>query len=116
MLQGFLVLLLFQMLGEALAALSGAPIPGPVIGMLCLFIALRLRGRASEDLQRTSQALIQHLSLLFLPAGVGIFFLPAALQSQWLAIGAAMMGGTLLTMLLSAALLKYLAGQKGTGT
>lgn len=115
MIQGILVLLTFQLLGETITSLTNAPVPGPVIGMLLLFIALRLRQRVSQGLQATSHGLIQHLSLLFLPAGVGFFFLPASVQQQWPAIVGAMVGGTLLAMLLSAWLIKTLAPKNKTG-
>ena len=109
MIKGFLTLLVFQLLGESLAELGQLPIPGPVIGMLLLFIALRLRGRVSAGLQQSSQGLIQNLTLLFLPAGVGIFFLPASVQQQWPAITAAIVGGTLVTMIATALILKALS-------
>ena len=40
---------------------------GPVLGMLLLFAVLLVRGSAPDTLQRTSEGLLRHLSLLFGP-------------------------------------------------
>ncbi|MGH1372054.1 MAG: CidA/LrgA family protein [Cellvibrionaceae bacterium] len=111
MLKGLIVLLAFQLCGEALVTLTGTPVPGPVIGMLLLWLALGLKGGPSPELSSTSQAMIQNLSLFFLPAGVGLFFLPSSIQQYWPAVAAAMIGGTFLAMLFSGWLVKRLAGK-----
>lgn len=108
MLQGFIVLLLFQLLGEAVRSLTGTPIPGPVIGMLLLWLGLHIKGGPSAALSETCDGIIRHLSLLFLPAGVGLFFLPANIRHDWLAIAAAMVAGTFISMLFSGWLIKKL--------
>lgn len=66
------LLLVFQLIGEVIARAFNAPIPGPVIGMGLLLAALVLKGGPSAELQQTAGHLLQHLSLLFVPAGVGI--------------------------------------------
>lgn len=108
MVKGFLILLIFQWLGEQLVKITQAPIPGPVIGMLLLLVALLIRQQVSEGLQQSSHQLIQYLSLLFLPAGVGIFFLTDILKQHWLPISAAMFVGTLLSMVVCTLLAKRL--------
>ena len=108
MLQGIIVLLLFQLLGETLVTLTHSPIPGPVAGMLLLWLGLHLKRGPTPELQRTAQTLVQYLSLFFLPAGVGLFFLPPEIQRHWAAVIAAMVCGTFITMLLSAWLIKRL--------
>jgi holin-like protein len=70
-LRGLALLLLFQAAGEALAHALALPFPGPVIGMALLLPALhwtavRLPVRACAEL------LLAHLSLLFVPVGVGV--------------------------------------------
>lgn len=108
MLQGFIVLLGFQLLGEAVRALTGTPVPGPVLGMLLLWGALHLKGGPSAALNDTCEGFVKHLSLLFLPAGVGLFFLPAHISQQWLAIAGAMVAGTFISLLFSTWLVKKL--------
>jgi holin-like protein len=112
MLKGFICLLLFQLLGEAAVELTRSPVPGPVAGMLLLLVWLLISGGPSDDLGNTSHSLVQYLSLFFLPAGVGLFFLPEHISAQWPAIGAAMVAGTLLSMLFTGWLVKRLSGKR----
>ncbi len=71
-LNGVTLLLVYQLTGEILVRLLGLPIPGPVLGMVMLFVTLMIRGSAPPDsLSEASSALLSHLSLLFVPAGVG---------------------------------------------
>jgi holin-like protein len=72
MLAALTQLLLFQLAGEVIARGINLPLPGPVLGMVFLFFALMLRGGPGQELQSTGQNLLQHLSLLFVPAGTGI--------------------------------------------
>lgn len=55
-----------------LARLLGLPVPGPVIGLLLLFTGLVLIPGLSARVADAAQALLAHLSLLFIPAGVGV--------------------------------------------
>ena len=71
LLQGLAILLLCQSAGEAAARLLHLPLPGPVLGLLLLMTLLgwqRLRTPAGQ----AADALLQHLSLLFVPVGVGV--------------------------------------------
>ncbi len=74
-------LLLCQLAGEALARGFSLPAPGPVIGMALMIGVLALRERISSVLpqeindggvERVSENILAHLSLLFVPAGVGV--------------------------------------------
>ena len=71
LLHGLAILLLCQSSGEAAARLLHLPLPGPVLGLLLLMALLgwqRLRAPAGQ----AADALLQHLSLLFVPVGVGV--------------------------------------------
>ncbi|WP_395024245.1 CidA/LrgA family protein [Comamonas odontotermitis] len=70
-LQGMAWLLVLQLTGEALARLLNLPFPGPVVGMLLLVVALRAP-LVREPVQATARFLLSHLSLLFVPVGVGV--------------------------------------------
>jgi holin-like protein len=106
-LKGLAVLVLFQLLGECLAYVLPIAVPGPVLGMVLLFFTLRQLS-PPDWLVNTAGKLIGMLSLFFIPAGVGIFFLPEAIQQQWPAILAAIIGGTLLSIALTGLTLKAL--------
>jgi holin-like protein len=70
-LQGLAWLLAFQSIGELLARGLSLPFPGPVIGMLLLLLALRWK-TVREPAALCSDFLLSHLSLLFVPVGVGV--------------------------------------------
>jgi holin-like protein len=70
-LQGFAWLLVLQSAGEALARLLKLPFPGPVVGMVLLLVALRW-SLVRESVAAVAEFLLAHLSLLFIPVGVGV--------------------------------------------
>jgi len=72
MIHAVALLLVFQLAGEIAARLTGLPLPGPVLGMAGLLAAFLLFPRLYELVKPTTSGLLGHLSLLFVPAGVGI--------------------------------------------
>ena len=102
MLLTFIVLIVFQLCGEAVVSLAGLPIPGPVIGMALLILALVLRGTAPESLQFGARSVLHYLPLLFVPAGVGIIAHLPLMAAEWLPIGAALLGSSILTLIVTA--------------
>ena len=106
MLQALTILLVYQLVGEVAARALGLPVPGPVIGMALLFLTLMLRGGPDESLRNTAGTLLQHLSLLFVPAGTGIVLYGTRLADEWLPLTAALIGSTFLTISVTALLLK----------
>lgn len=70
-LKGLAYLLLAQSAGEALARLAGLPLPGPVLGLLILLVALNWE-RVRAPVGAAAEVLLAHLSLLFVPVGVGV--------------------------------------------
>ena len=71
LLQGLALLLLCQSAGEVLARLTHAPLPGPVIGM-ALLVALLQVNALRAPVAAAAEGLLGHLSLLFVPVGVGV--------------------------------------------
>lgn len=106
MIKGLSILLLFQCLGEIIHSYTETVLPGPIIGMLLLFIALCIKQRTPKDLQQTSQTLMGMMPLLFLPATVGLFFLSERFTSQWLAIAVALIGGTILSLVFNVVIMR----------
>lgn len=70
-LRGLAWLLLLQSLGELLSRGLSLPFPGPVIGMMLLLVALRWPV-VREPVAACADFLLAHLSLLFVPVGVGV--------------------------------------------
>lgn len=106
------LLLVCQLVGEAIVGWSGLLVPGPVVGMILLFVGLVLRRGIPEDLGRGAEVLLSHLSLLFVPAGVGVMLHIAMLREEWLAISLGLIVSTLLTIattgLLMAAFVRWI--------
>ena len=73
MIAGLLVLLACQLVGQLISDLFGLPVPGPVLGLVLLLAWLQLRSPSEDSgLARVCGALLAHLQLLFVPAGVGV--------------------------------------------
>jgi holin-like protein len=98
LLAGFTWLLLFQCAGEALVRLAGLAVPGPVAGMALLAGALLVRRRTPDALTVAADGLAKHLSLLFVPAGVGVMLHVRRLESEWLPIVVALVVSTVLAI------------------
>jgi putative effector of murein hydrolase LrgA (UPF0299 family) len=108
MLGAFTLLLVYQLAGEAIVHFAGLPVPGPVVGMLLLFVTLLLRGSAPDWLRDTCQALLAHLSLLFVPAGVGVMLHFQRLGAEWLPVAVALVASTVITIGVTALAMKWL--------
>lgn len=72
MISHFTIILGLQLLGEVIVRALGLPLPGPVLGMVFFLLVLVLRPAFAEAIKTTAQGLLAHLSLLFVPAGVGV--------------------------------------------
>jgi len=70
-LRGLALLLLCQSAGEVLVRLTLAPLPGPVLGLLLLWALLHVDA-LRRPVQAAAEVLLAHLSLLFVPVGVGV--------------------------------------------
>ncbi|MGB8401510.1 CidA/LrgA family protein [Bradyrhizobium sp.] len=75
------LILLCQLNGEIIVRGLRLPMPGPVIGLLLLLLLLLARDRfvtlargplQANGVESASRGLLAHLSLLFIPAGVGV--------------------------------------------
>lgn len=108
MLEAVTLLLVFQLVGETLARLLALPVPGPVVGLALLFLALLIRPSLSPLLAPTVDGLLRHLGLLFVPAGVGVSLHLGLLEREWLPIVAALLISTVLGMITAALVLDRL--------
>jgi holin-like protein len=100
-LRALTILLVCQFAGEVTARATSLPVPGPVIGLLLLLVALIIRGGPDKVLHDTSSGLLRYLSLLFVPAGVGIVTQLDALAENWVAILVAVLVSTTLGLVVT---------------
>jgi len=108
-----LTLLAFQLVGELISRSLGLPIPGPVIGMALIFGLFLASSRAATAILPTAQGLLGHLSLLFVPAGVGITRHLDRLGEDGFAILAALAVSTIAAIALGALTFKLVARLTG---
>lgn len=92
------IVLGFQLVGEVISRGLGLRLPGPVVGLVGLVVAFRLVPGLAERLRAVITGLLGHLSLFFVPAGVGVIAHLPILREQGLALGAAIVGSTLLAL------------------
>lgn len=112
MLAAITTLLVYQLVGEVISRAFELPVPGPVIGMALLFATLIARDSFAEPLRETAQTLLQHLSLLFVPAGVGVMLHFHRVGAEWLPLLGALVASTVLAIAITALLLQVLARRK----
>ena len=104
--QALVVLLACQLAGEVLVGLlrqiaPAIAFPGPVVGMLLLFVILVWRRGPDAGLDATGTTLLRNLSLLFVPAAVGIVQQGEVLSQFGLPLIAALLVSTVLTLLVT---------------
>jgi putative effector of murein hydrolase LrgA (UPF0299 family) len=105
MLRGVFLLLFCQLVGEVLTRTLGLPAPGPVIGLALLAAGFAVWSRRNPqvdvddtDVGKAANALLGVLSLLFVPAGVGVVQYFDLIARYGVALGAALIVSTALTL------------------
>lgn len=98
MVRGFAILFGFQLAGTAVVRAFEVPVPGHVMGMALLTVALGVRVVRIEWVKPAAQALLDHLGLLFVPAGVGVMAHRDLIADEWVPISVALVGSTVLVM------------------
>lgn len=88
LLRGLTWLVLFQLLGTAINVLFLSMLPGPIIGMLLLFVFLLVNGEVGEPLSVAASGLLRYLPLLLVPPAVGVMaYTEAILDDFWAIVG-----------------------------
>ncbi|VUW98421.1 Antiholin-like protein LrgA [Streptococcus pasteurianus] len=68
----FMIILVFSFIGEAISNLLHLPIPGSIIGLVLLFLALEFKLIRLRHIDVVGNFLLNNMTILFLPAAVGI--------------------------------------------
>lgn len=101
MITALTLLFLCQLAGEVIVRTLGITFPGPVLGMGLIFLGLMVAGRSNATLDAVADTLLKNLSLLFVPAAVGVIQQAGLIAENWLAISAALIASTVLTLLVT---------------
>jgi holin-like protein len=119
MLAGIFTIFLFQLVGEAIQKYFALAIPGPVIGLVLMLITLlaskhrtyRPVAGLRENLIAVAETLLGHLSLLFVPIGVGVILHLHLLETQLLRVLGVIIFGTIATMIFTAVIFSAVGGK-----
>ncbi|MGP9813192.1 CidA/LrgA family protein [Rhodopseudomonas sp. NSM] len=106
------LILLCQLVAEVAVRALALPLPGPVIGLVLLLLLLLARDRLrwlavgplrNDGVENASKGMLAHLSLLFVPAGVGVVQQLDMIAAHGVAIALVLAGSVLITLLVTVA-------------
>ena len=107
MLRAIFLLLVCQLAGEAIHRATGLALPGSVIGMVLLVGWLALVPRERPGLVAVAGWLTAHLSVMFVPAAVGLIDEGAALSAYGIGLVIATVVSTVLTLVVTAVVFRW---------
>ena len=104
-------ILFFYFTGEFISYFIDAFIPGSVIGMVLLFLALAFKVVKPNKVKKLSTLLTENMGLFFLPAGVGLMNSLGIISQYWVVIVTASVVSTIL-VIASVALIQQKLGKE----
>ncbi|MBN2742570.1 holin-like protein [Breznakibacter xylanolyticus] len=102
MLYGFFIIFLFYAIGNFCSWLIQGIVPGNVIGMVLLFIALQLKWVDALKLRTVAVGITTHMSLFFVPVGVGLMISMQYIGQYWAPIVVSVIISTILVLISTA--------------
>jgi putative effector of murein hydrolase LrgA (UPF0299 family) len=106
------LILLCQLAGEVIVRGIVLPMPGPVVGLVLLLGLLLARDRFSllargplqrDGVENAARGLLAHLSLLFVPAGVGVVQKLDLIAEHGIAVAVVLAVSVIVTLLVTVA-------------
>lgn len=116
MLNSLTLILCCQLAGEFTVKATGITAPGPVIGMIFLLIILLLKKSVQNELETTANSLLNNLSLMFVPAGVGLMLHFQLIGKEWLPITISLIISTILTIAITGLMMVWLSNDNSDET
>ena len=102
------LLLLIVFIGDILNRVFKIPIPGNILGMILLLVALLTGIIKLHQIEEISKFLLDHLSFLFIPAGVGLISVTGVLKDSWYFLLLIAIITTILVMAVTALVVQFL--------
>lgn len=112
LLRGLSWLVLCQLVGTALNVLLLPMLPGPILGMVLLFVVLLLRGEVDEPLRLASSNLLNYLPLLLVPPAVGVMAYAGSIAANFWAVVGALVLSLLLSLVFAGWLMQVLINRQ----
>ncbi|GGF67165.1 CidA/LrgA family protein [Alteromonas lipolytica] len=109
---GWLIITGCYLLGEFIVQMASIPLPGALIGLLLLLAGLLLRQRPAVAISRGAQPLLTHMSVLFVPAVIGVGLFWDEVRQNALGITLALVATTIIALGFTAWVAQYLMHRK----
>lgn len=109
MIPALTVILACQLAGEAVSQALHLPLPGPVLGMALLLVGMKVSARLAALVRPVAQVILGNLSLLFVPAGVGIVGHFDLLRAQGVPLALALVGSTVAAIAVGALTFRFVS-------
>lgn len=107
-LRQLMIILVTYFIGQVVQTLFHLPIPGSVVGLILLFLALHIGIIRVEMIEDVCEFLLSNMSFLFIPAGVGLMTSLGILKGKWIAFMVILIISTILVWVITAYTVKYL--------
>lgn len=115
MIQGITIILLFQFVGEMVSRFLNIPVPGTVLGFIFMFLALLVGIVNLKQIEEAVNLFLDNLTLIFIPAGVGLMKYLGIIKEQWLSITVSIFISSLLVFLITGRVAQFLERREKHG-
>ena len=103
-----MIIFTMSLIGEGISTLVHLPIPGSIIGLLILFLCLQLKWLRIRHVTLVGSFLLANMTILFLPAGVGIMAKWNLISHFWAQILLIVVGALIINMLILGKLVEWI--------
>ncbi|WP_028857610.1 CidA/LrgA family protein [Psychrilyobacter atlanticus] len=112
MIKQYAIIFMVTYLGEMISKSINFPFPGPVIGMLILFILLERKLIDVDFVEKGANNILLNLAIFFIPPGVGLISALDLLNGNVLKIVVTMILTTIITMVTTGLTVQYLINRR----
>ncbi len=103
-----LIIFGFSFIGNVISNIFRLPVPGSILGMILLFLALQFKLLEFRHVDEAGSFLINNMTILFLPAGVGIMAKWNLISHFWAQILLIVVGALIINMLILGKLVEWI--------
>ncbi|KSU10332.1 Antiholin-like protein LrgA [Lactococcus lactis] len=103
-----LIIFGFSFIGNVISNVFRLPVPGSILGMILLFLALQFKILEFRHVDEAGSFLINNMTILFLPAGVGIMAKWNLISHFWAQIFLIVVGALIINMLILGKLVEWI--------
>lgn len=104
----FLTIFLIYLIGEGLVSWFDLPVPGSIVGMALLFIALKLKVCKLNWVEAIAQLHIKHITLLFIPFAVGLWHFTRIFRMDGIKLSTILVLSSLVVLLVTAIIAEWI--------